>query len=69
MDLYCNEKTVRGASWADVENALEELKVEGFFRLSIIPWPDKKPAFLEIQAEEGNYLPGILIEGGGESFL
>jgi len=65
MELFCNERTVENATWADVEVVLPELKEEAFFQLSIEPAPESGPGSLTIQSEGGHYLPTMLVRGGG----
>ena len=57
MRLSCNGKIIQNATWYDVETALNELKDEAFFRVSIWPWPTSGPISLEVQSEDGNYRP------------
>ena len=69
MRLHCNETIKQEATWADVEAVLPELKEEAYFRLMILPKPEIGPRSLEVQAENGNYLPLMPgTEGTGRSF-
>ena len=64
IELSCNGNVSGNVTWNEVENALSELKKEAFFRLSIMPWPKTGPVFLEIESEDGNYMPSMLVRGG-----
>ena len=63
MELRWNGKKVENATWADVEAVLPELKEEGSFRLTI--WPQHKTgtSLLDVQSENGNYMPSMLVAG------
>lgn len=65
MRLLSNKGRLDDATWADVEAVLPELKVESFFRLTIMPVPETGPDALEVQAENGNYRPVMANKGGG----
>ena len=43
--------------WSDVEKALEILKDEADMFLRIVPEPEKGPSSLQVQSENGYYLP------------
>lgn len=71
IELFCNGQAIENTTWSDVENALPELKKEAFFRLSIMPEPETGPILLEVESEDGNYMPNMLIadQRGGRGFV
>ena len=71
MRLHCNGKVIKNATWSDIEAVLPELRGEAFFVLSIRPVPESGPRALEVQSENGNYLPflGLADVRGGRAFV
>ena len=65
IELYRNGRTIKNATWIEIQGALETLKErESNIRLTITPRPDNGPILLDIQSEEGNHMPGLLMTGG-----
>ena len=65
MRLHCNGKIIKRATWDDVQAALDEIRDgEVFFTLDIMPSPENGPSGLEVQSEDGNYMPVIGMASG-----
>ena len=70
VELYCNKKTIKHATWTDVQAALEEVRDgEADFTLDIIPRPENGPIGLQVQSEDGNYMPTMLVTDGPVKFF
>ena len=66
INLHCNGKNIYKAKYSDIEVALTVLKnEEADISLDIDPEPQKGPCGIQVQGENGYFLP-VILDADGE---